>query len=180
MKSRLLLVALTTLIIASCSKESNTVAPTVEQESVAKKGPKTRPFKGSLSYTFAPSQDLPCDCGSFFPVGTFEGTGNLSHFGKSYSQIKPCVTPIIENGQQIGEHVGVECAFFEAANGDRVEMYTYPYDLYYSPVGAVGYATVDFVGGTGRFANASGSFTGKVTVGPTGATFTDLNGTIIY
>lgn len=181
MKSKLLLLASLTLIIASCSKESDSLVSTVDQESVAKKGGTARPFKGALTFSFAPNEDLPCDCGDYYPVGTFDGTGNVSHLGNTYSQIKPCVSPIIQDGTPIGEHVGVECAFFVAANGDSLYLYTYPYDLYYSPVGAVGYATVDFVGGTGRYANAGGQFTGKVTVRPNGtAAFTDLNGTISY
>lgn len=180
MKNKLFLVALVTLIAASCSKNSETLVPTINQESLEKKGPKARPFKGSLAYSFAPNEDLPCDCGDYYPVGTFQGTGNLSHMGNSYSQIKPCVSPLIEDGNQIGEFVGVECAYFVAANGDSVYLYTHPYNLYYTPVGAVGTATVDFVGGTGRFTNATGTFTGKVTVGATGATFTGLSGTISY
>src|SRR5690606_10600790 len=105
---------------------------------------------------------------------------NLTHLGKTYSMVKPCLAPIMQDGNYIGDHVGVECAYFQAANGDFLYCYTYPYDMYISPVGSVGIANVDFVGGTGRFANATGSFSGTVTVGPTGATFSNINGTIIY
>ncbi len=181
MNNKLLMVALAAILLASCSKNNDSLVSSVTvDESVAKKGPQSRPFSGSMSYTFAPNQNLPCDCGDYFPIGTFSGTGNLSHLGNSSSLIKPCVAPIFQDGQYIGDHVGVECAYFEAANGDRLDCYTHPYDIYFTPVGAVGVATVDFVGGTGRFANASGSFTGTVTVGQTGATFTGLTGTIIY
>ena len=182
MKNKLLLMALATLLIASCSKESNTTIPVISenQASMAKKGPQARPFTGSMTYNFAADENLPCDCGDFFPIGTYSGTGNLSHLGKTTSLIKPCVGPLLENGNLVGNHVGVECAYFLAANGDSLYCYTYPYDLYFTPVGAVGIATVDFTGGTGRFKNATGSFTGTVTVGQTTATFTNLKGTIIY
>lgn len=175
-----MLMAATAILFASCSKDSDTMVSTVDAGSSLTKKAVSKPIKGQFTYSFAPSEDLPCDCGDYYPVGTFEGTGKLSHLGKSYSQIKPCVKPLIQDGQQIGEEVGVECAFFVAANGDSLYCYTYPYNLYYSPVGAVGYATVDFTGGTGRFANASGTITGKVTVGPGGASFADISGNIIY
>ena len=180
MKNKLILVACAAIMLASCSKSNDSIVPVVNTEDLAKKGPKSRPFSGSMSYSFAPNQNLPCNCGDFFPVGTFSGSGNLSHMGKSSSLIKPCVKPIIQDGNYIGDHVGVECAFFVAANGDSLYCYTYPYDLLYTPVGAVGIAKVDFVGGTGRFANATGSFTGTVTIGASGATFTGLTGTIVY
>lgn len=167
------------VLFASCSKESTEVVPTVNAESTAKKN-QARPFTGSMTYYFAPGADLPCDCGDFFPVGTFQGSGNLSHLGNSTSMIKPCVAPIIEDGQYVGDYVGVECAYFVAANGDSLYMYTHPYNLMHTPAGAIGFATVDFVGGTGRFANATGQFTGTVNVGGTSATFTNLQGTITY
>lgn len=179
MKNKVLLLATFVLLFAACSKESNDVVPTVDNEMTAKKK-KLVPFKGSLTFSFAPNEDLPCDCGDFFPVGTFTGSGNLSHFGKSFSMIKPCVAPIIEDGNYVGDYVGVECAYFVAANGDTAHCYTYPYNLYFTPAGAVGVATVDFVGGSGRFRNATGQFTGTVTVGLTGATFSNIKGSIQY
>lgn len=180
MKNKLLLMAAATILLASCSKDNDSIVPTVNQESMMKQGPQARPFSGSMTYTFAANQNLPCDCGDFFPVGTFYGTGSLSHLGNTTSLIKPCVAPIIQDGNYIGDHVGVECAYFVAANGDSLYCYTYPYDLLYGPTGATGVVKVDFVGGTGRFANATGSFTGTVTIGPSNATFTGLKGTIIY
>lgn len=180
MKNKLILVACAAIILASCSKSNDSIVPVVNTEDMAKQGPQARPFSGSMSYSFAPNQNLPCDCGDYYPVGTFSGSGSLSHLGNSSSLIKPCVKPIFQDGNYIGDHVGVECAFFVAANGDSLYCYTYPYDLLYTPVGAVGIAKVDFVGGTGRFANATGTFTGTVTVSQTGATFTGLTGTIIY
>lgn len=183
MKNKLTLVACAAVMfLASCSKSNDSIVPTVsvDQASTMKKGPQARPFSGSMAYTFAPNENLPCDCGDYFPIGTFSGNGNLSHLGNTTSMIKPCVAPIIQDGNYIGDHVGVECAYFVAANGDSLYCYTHPYDLYYTSAGGVGVATVDFVGGTGRFANATGSFTGTVTVGQVGATFTGLTGTIIY
>ena len=81
-----------------------------------------------------------------------------------------------------GDHVAVECCIFVAANGDELHCYVHPYDLIYGPLAESGTAFVDFVGGTGRFANATGSCSGVVTVpyGSGTATFTNVTGTINY
>lgn len=176
---KLLFVALGALLIASCSKDGSDIA-NVEPDAGSLAKTQGRPFTGSMSYNANMNADLPCNCGDFAPVGTFDGTGNLSHLGKTTSMIKPCVAPLIQDGNYVGFYVGVECAYFVAANGDSLYMYTHPYNLYFTPVGGVGVATVDFVGGTGRFKNATGQFTGTVTVGQTSATFTNLKGTIYY
>lgn len=181
MNKHLMLLAAALVMLVSCSKLETTVEPTMATESgVVAKKKKPVPFQGQLTYAFTAEYDLPCDCGDFYPVGTFYGTGNLSHFGNVTSHIKPCVSPIIEGGNYIGDHVGVECAYFTAANGDTVYCYTYPYDILFTPAGAVGVATVDFVGGTGRFKNATGSFTGTVTVMGATATFSNISGSIQY
>lgn len=165
------------LFLGSCSKD---------EETQSKNGPSLKqnqgkPFTGSMNYQFNPFMDLPCDCGSFYPAGTFSGSGNISHMGLATSNIKPCLAPIIVGGNEIGSHVGVECASFVAANGDELYCYTHPYDIYYGATGAVGTILVDFTGGTGRFANATGSFTGTVTILPTGsASLTGISGTIYY
>ena len=181
MRNKLMLVVACALLFSACSKDAADVNPTTANvNELGKKGGTQRPIKGSFVYTVDPQSDLSCDCGSYFPVGTFSGAGNLSHLGNATSHIKPCVSPLIQGGVEVGMYVGVECAYFRAANGDSLYCYTQPYNLYYGPQGAVGACTVDFTGGTGRFANASGRITGIVTVGPTGGTFTNITGTISY
>ena len=186
MKKYLMLSAFAVLLLSACSKD-NSVVPTVDEDDTSieslerRRGKKNfRPFRGNLYYQFSTNQDLPCDCGELYPVGTFEGVGRLTHFGNTTSLIKPCVSPLFEDGVQVGEYVGVECAYFEAANGDIAYLYTHPYNLLYTPGGAVGTATVDFVGGTGRFKRAKGQFTGTVTVLGATASFTNLKGRIRY
>src|SRR5687768_1358719 len=142
MRVSLLLLLSTVLLVASCRKSneapiSGTSAETVKSPAY-KKGPKAKTISGSMVYNVNPNFDLPCDCGSLFPVGTFYGTGNISHLGAATSLIKPCFAPIISGGVQIGNHVGAECATFTAANGDILYCYTYPYDLMFTPMGAVG------------------------------------------
>lgn len=182
MKVQLFLSVGLVLMFSACSKDNNAdLQPTAATESISTVAKKQSvPIKGAINYNFVINYDMPCDCGSYYPVGTLYGEGNLSHLGKTSSYIKPCVAPIITDGSHIGDHVGVECGSFVAANGDEVYLYTYPYDLIYTPMGAIGYLKADVVGGTGRFANATGSVTGKVTVLTTSASFSDINGTINY
>jgi len=173
--------------ISSCTKDESTVLKptsspgTATSQSTSRKAGK--PFTGEINYSFNAGFNMPCDCGPYYPVGTFSGSGNLSHLGLSTSDIKPCVSPVFNSdGTQTGDHVGIECAYFVAANGDRLYCYTHPYDLVYTPTAAIGHVTVDFVGGTGRFTSATGSFTGVVTVpyGTGTASLTNIDGIINY
>jgi hypothetical protein len=191
MKKELLVIASAVLMLSSCSKTENSLPLSTDQLSTSTSNTtpakentyrKASPFQGSINYSFNASYDLPCDCGPYYPVGTFSGSGNLSHLGKSTSNIKPCVSPIFVSGAHTGDHVGVECASFVSANGDELYCHTFPYDLIYTPTAAIGNVYVEFTGGTGRFSNATGNFTGIVTVpyGTGTATLTDINGTINY
>lgn len=182
MKRVLLMVAAAGMLFASCSKDNNSAIKsiTADEAALAKKGPQARPFSGSLTYEFSMTENLPCNCGTYAPAGTLAGSGNMSHLGKTTSLIKPCVAPIIQGGQFIGNHVGVECAFFVAANGDSLYCTTRPYDLLVTSTGIVGVATIDFAGGTGRFASATGTATGTITVNGSSASFSGITGTIVY
>jgi hypothetical protein len=140
------------------------------------------PFKGSILYHANTSFDLPCNCQGMYPAGTFSGSGTLTHLGLTTSNIKPCVYPMFSpEGSYIGNHVGIECASFVAANGDELYLNIHPYDILFTAAGAVGYATVDIIGGTGKFSSATGNFTGTVSIlSATDAAFTNINGTISY
>jgi hypothetical protein len=191
MKKQLLLFVSAALIFSSCSKSnSNNAVPDPNttsatngstQPKVAGRGAKE--FSGSLAYSFTTAFDLPCTFGSFTPVGNLYGTGTISHLGLSSSKIKPCVIPIFSGGTQIGDSVGVECATLVSASGDEVYTNIRPYGLYFiGPTSAMGMLHADITGGTGRFAGATGGFTGTVTVFfSTGtATCTGITGTINY
>jgi hypothetical protein len=182
MKYLLLLALSTAVLFTSCKKEDSCVKPisnAAATGSVAKKA--GVPFTGSMTYQFV-GENVPCDCGSYFPVGNLSGTGILTHLGNSTSKIKPCAAPLMNGDVRIGDIIGVECGSFIAANGDEVYCYTYPYNLYYTATAAVGTIKCDFVGGTGKFKDATGSFTGTITV-PYGqgiANFTNIDGLISY
>ena len=193
MKKQLLFIVCAALVITSCRKSTDSVPfNTSNQQSVPtsnntttnphNSGRSANPFRGSMNYVFVSDYDLPCSCGAYYVVGNLYGTGEFAHLGLVTSRIKPCVSPIFTSGVHTGDHVAVECAFLTAANGDELDCYTHPYDLIYGPTAAVGTVHVDFVGGTGRFADATGSFTGTVTVpyGTGTASLTDVDGTINY
>lgn len=182
MRRVLLMATAVGMLFASCSKDNNSAIKSInaDESALAKQGPQARPFSGSLTYEVSMNEELPCNCGVYAPVGTFAGSGTMSHLGLTTSLIKPCVTPIIQGGQFIGNHVGMECAFLVAANGDSLYCVTPPYDLLLTSAGIVGVATIEFAGGTGRFANATGSATGTITVNGTSASFSGITGTIIY
>lgn len=177
----LLLLACAALGFSSCKKtdcnEPTTAAPSLE--ATAKNAGK--PFKGSMVYNFT-GENVPCDCGSYYPVGNLVGSGNITHLGNATSRIKPCAQPLIVGGQEIGQIIGIECGSFVAANGDELYCYTYPYNLMYTATALAGTIKCDFVGGTGKFKNATGSFTGNISV-PYGqgiANFTNIDGLINY
>jgi len=174
------------VVLVSCSKSNPDLVtsnqPSSTNQTLSGARMTGSPFKGSISYTATSEYDLPCDCGSYFSVGTYAGSGTLTHLGLSTSDIKPCVSPIFSStGAFMGDHVGVECAYFIAADGDKLYLSIHPYDILFTPSGPVGNVNVDFVGGTGKFASATGSFTGTVSIlSTTTARLDVISGTISY
>lgn len=182
MKLQLLSILGAALLISSCTKSSNeeltgnTTPNTLSNARVAGK-----PFKGAMMYHYNSELDLTCDCQEYTSAGTFSGTGNITVLGLTTSDIKPCAAPIFAGGAFVGNHVGVECASFVAANGDKVYLYTHPYDVVFTAAGLVGHPSIDIIGGTGRFSAATGSFTATLTIlTASDAALTDINGTISY
>jgi hypothetical protein len=110
-------------------------------------------------------------------AGTFEIVGNATHLGKFvfpgvYSVV--VVTPN-DKGYLVTVHISGN---YTAANGDTINvdgpLWVTQYRPDNSPVWSTG--TVNIIGGTGRFAGASGSYVGNIF--PDGG-FT-ANGTISY
>lgn len=195
MKNKSIIVAfsLVAVFAASCNKATNNVIPTadnantvenVDVQSTAMSKNSGVPFKGSLSYSINMSLNLPCNCGALATVGDFEGTGTVTHMGLLKAKNKTCVAPIIISGNYVGNQVTVQCASFVAANGDEIYCNIPSYNLMFTANGtATGTLEAEFTGGTGRFANATGSFTGTMTVplsNPGLAVLSNINGTIKY
>jgi hypothetical protein len=142
-----------------------------------------RPFKGSVLYTLDTTISLPCNCGSMSTLGSFKGVGTLTHFGLMTSKNKTCVAPILVNGNFIGYHITITCGTFTTANGDEIAVDIPTYDVFFNSTSATGTMTGNFTGGTGRFVNATGSFTGTITIpisNPAIATLTNIDGSIDY
>src|SRR4051812_20653383 len=105
MKLQLSLLLAGVVLIASCKKESTEVTPAASQNQLSAMAKSAVPFKGSINFQFSTTQNLPCDCGSYYPVGTFFGTGNITHLGNATSMIKPCVAPLMNGDVHYGDHV---------------------------------------------------------------------------
>jgi len=164
------------ILLMGCNKSRNEIVPTPTTTTPTVAMRADNPFAGTVIYKASFTYDLPCDCKGFMPVGTYVGTGNLTHLGLITSNIKPCVSPTA-----YGYHVAVECGSFIAANGDELYCDTAPYDLYWGADGASGAIIVTFSGGTGRFAEARGSFTGIISIDALGnGKLDNINGTINY
>lgn len=194
MKKELLLLAAVLLFIGSCKKD-NSVQPagqnqisTLARESEGSDddnsdgNPHSRAFHGSITYQLSATDFLTCNCGNLSSAGTYTGSGTLSHLGITTSNIKPCFAPIFSGNNVVGLYTGSECASFVAANNDVVYLNTHPYNLMFTNTGASGSVTIDIIGGTGRFNNASGSFTATVTLNATHTTgaLDNISGTITY
>jgi hypothetical protein len=180
MKIKLLSIICLALAIGSCRKANNDMQ-TGDKPNVAAAAKTARPFSGTMTYHFTTDFDLACTHPSTIPAGNYLGAGNLSHLGATTSKFEPCIVPLFSGNNVIGLHVMHVCGSFVASNGDEVYCSSRPYDLMFTNTGAVGSTTIDFAGGTGRFANASGTITGIVTNDNSGnSVLSNINGTISY
>jgi hypothetical protein len=185
MKNKVLLAVVALLIIASCRKANNIMGTEDGSNVPTNSANKSHavPFKGTMTYMLNNTLNLPCNCGTSFAVGDFDGSGNVTHMGLLKSKNKTCASPIMVGPTQIGNHITVQCGSFIAANGDEIYVNISPYDLLFGNTSAVGSLSAEFTGGTGRFVNATGSFTGTITLNyatPNIITLTNINGSIDY
>ena len=152
-----------------------------------------RPFKGTVVYNFDPEASLTCDCAApTEPGGPYVGSGNMTHMGNVYATNVPCfvVTAAIELPPGSGNYVPTQlyvpnqCGTISAANGDELYVNTAPY---YLNIDASCYCTLDGTaestidGGTGRFSDATGSFTSALSQDLLTSVVTSVNnGTVDY
>jgi hypothetical protein len=181
MKIKFLSIICMVLAISSCRKANNNVQTSNQPNASSAAKATERPFSGSMSYHFTTDFDLACNYNQSIPAGNYIGSGNLSHLGASTSKFEPCIVPIFSGNNVIGLHVMHVCGSFTASNGDELYCSSRPYNLMFTSTGAVGTTTIDFAGGTGRFANASGTITGVVTNDNYGnSVLSNIQGTISY
>jgi len=109
-----------------------------------------RPFKENGLIRFTPESDF---------AGTFEVVGNATHLGKFVGNGTYEVTGASDDGLKVYFHVA---ATWMAAKGDTIDidMPEWVIDYSVTPPTSTGVASV--IGGTGRFAGASGSFFGEI------------------
>ena len=114
------------------------------------------------------------------PDGTFLIVGTATHLGKFVGQGTYEVTGVSSDGLKVFMHVA---ATWTAANGDTImlEILNWVNDYSVTPPIATGLANI--IGGTGRFANASGSLfsdISPVNVSPGDTQILTSEGTISY
>jgi len=175
-KKQLALSFLAGVVFASCTKKE-TVAPATQQTFPAPQMKKNaKPFSGSMTTHTDTTVNLSCNCGNLLDLGTSTGSGTFSHLGNTSVILKPCVS-----FTQTGLYVGAQCGTLTAANGDKLYTNINPYNLYFTGSGFNGMLHVDFAGGTGRFADATGGFDATLVVDfANNGTLTVTSGSIVY
>jgi hypothetical protein len=200
MKKLMPLMILSIVILFGCAKEETNelaqaidtgIAQDYDDTEVGLRGnnPKPRPISGSIDYLGGADIDLTCDCPDGTVIGNyFLGTGNITHLGNSTSESIPCIELIISEGNVIGYNIPSQCTIFTAANGDELQVVAESYTMMldfncFCRFASTEDVTTTYEGGTGRFANASGSSSGPVvqdlTVDPSVTTI-NFEGEIIY
>jgi hypothetical protein len=110
----------------------------------------SRPFKGRVSATWDNVfNGLPVLYGGA-PPANFEGGGQVTHMGKTTQTGTLTLEPI---DFFFVEFLGSGSVTITAANGDQL---TFEYEGLLNAVTGEGSGTFTFIGGTGRFANATG------------------------
>ena len=180
MKNLFLFMTILLFSLTACQKENEILDnrssnfTTLEDEEVrVRQAPHPRPFKGTVFEGFS-GVDIDCACEDDDLVFGSAGTGNLTHMGKVTSTSTVCIDAFLfdENGEIIGSVVNTVCTKLIAANGDELMLEGSPHTL---PPGIL---TVTFVGGTGKFENASGS--ADLVVSFDGSTYTEVYDGVIY
>lgn len=190
MKNNFLLALLVALVFVSCSKEETLVpvgASSPQNESgVLNKKEGYKEIAGTLTYNRATDFDINCGdhwTEGYFNDGSYLGQGELDGLGKTTSKTKAWVNMIYVSGNPypVGVHVGYQCCSFFANSGDELFLTTDGYDLYFNSQGvATGECKFYFAGGTGKYKDASGSFTGYVENPLNGSFTVKLEGKLSY
>lgn len=167
MKTLNVLFVLVALVLAGgCTKEALTT--TDADLDLRGKNPVEKHFTGVIDYVRVAPEELSisCECTEPAEIGNwFSGTGNITHMGNSTSETIPCITYILLEGNVIGYTVEAQCNTLVAANGDELFMEVEPYTMlldFNCFCQFTGSANVSFNGGTGRFADATGTGTADV------------------
>jgi len=134
------------------------------------KNPVARPFKaaGIVTMTVDPNDPLGAS-------GTFEIVGTATHLGNFVFPGTWAIVGLNEEGGYVYEIHGT----YTAANGDTIEIECLDWGVDDGLNPTVSTGMVEIIRGTGRFANASGSYVGTLSPAPSPTLFT-AQGTISY
>ena len=114
--------------------------------SVSIDGAKSVPFKGTWT-----GVTVSADPANFPVVAVVsDGEGQLTHLGR-YFMTSPHTTDVF-TGETIGDQI------FTAANGDQLTAFCEGFPQFQPGGNVVGTLACEITGGTGRFADASGSY----------------------
>lgn len=186
MKNIYLTTLCVTLFLAACSKKDDPkliISTQTKSSSSLNKKDNSKSIQGKLTYNFTPDMELSCtSCGTnYISTGSYSGKGDLTHLGTVMSATKACYTYIFNGSNVVGLHIENQCAYFKAPNGDELYLSNDPYDLYFNSTGyATGNCNFYFAGGTGKYQNATGSFTGYVENNLQGTFTVDIKGNLKY
>ncbi len=134
------------------------------------KRPLERPFKEDGLISFTATSDFD---------GTFEVVGNATHLGRFVGNGAYVVTGASSDGK-VYFHVA---ATWTAADGSsiQIDMPNWVSDHSVTPPTSTG--VVNVIGGTGRFLNASGSFSGDISpadIIPGAPNYITAQGTLVF
>ena len=130
--------------------------------------PVERPFKETGIISFTAESDF---------AGTFGVAGNATHLGKFVGDGTYQVTGVSDDGLKVYFHVA---ATWTAAKGDTIDVDMPEWVIDYGATPPTSTGLVNIIGGTGRFAGASGSFLGDISPADTSSGVIAGEGTISY
>jgi len=170
--NRMPVVALLALVLAATALVGTAAGDQAAEE--------PRPFKISLEFAgsvIGPAGSLGCDPGAF--PAAMVGGGHATHLGKFREGLDGLACQNLDTGELTNGS-----ATYVAANGDSLAV-TFAGQAYVNPDGSyTGEGSGTIIGGSGRFASASGYWTWTMTgmFLPDGTTQTELegNGWIAY
>lgn len=175
MRGSTILAATVAILTLACSGDVPTgvplnVAPSVASRGEIARAPHTRPIKGTCQADIVSLDFLS-------PTSAREvvtGTCQIAHLGRATVYLRQVID--FTTGRAVSEEVT-----FTAANGDILRATSITFGTPMGPTTFSLVGTFVFVGGTGRFAHASGSadFVGSADFATRQATFT-MRGRIAY
>jgi hypothetical protein len=175
MKKQWLMILVLGLFWMGCNQDSNSLLPQEEeivqiqstensQEEInLRRNNQPRPFKGTIVYEQVAANGLECGCTNGQLV-QIEGSGTVTHLGRVSSATSYCLLlGAAQNCPGPGALVNNACLTITAANGDEINLDVLtPYETCITACCFEASIQGTFNGGTGRFDDASGTWTAEI------------------